>query len=244
VNRAASARNLADLGAKRLVGYDAPRMNIQFTANEARVIGCLMEKAVITPDQYPLSLNALMNACNQTSSRDPVMTLDQGMVQRTVNELVGKRMIMVQNFGSRVDKYQQRFCNTQFAEIKVSPQEYAILCLLLLRGPQTPGELKARSGRLHEFADVAEVDAALEALLQRTDGPFVARLPREPRRKDHCYAHLFSGPIESAPQSNDPPAREAAPPRQGSEEAIASLDARVANLELELGKIKRSLGID
>ena len=217
-------------------------MDIQFTTNEARVIGCLMEKAVITPDQYPLSLNALMNACNQTSSRDPVMELDRGTVQRTVNDLVAKRVIMVQNFGSRVDKYQQRFCNTQFADIKVSPQEYAILCLLLLRGPQTPGELKARSGRLHEFADVEEVEAALESLLQRPDGPFVARLPREPRRKDHCYAHLFSGAIESAPKSQDPPQRDAVRPRP--DEAIMSLDARIANLERELDKIKRSLGIE
>jgi len=201
-----------------------------------------MEKAVITPDQYPLSLNALMNACNQTSSRDPVMELDRGTVQRTVNALVAKRVIMVQNFGSRVDKYQQRFCNTQFADIKVSPQEYAILCLLLLRGPQTPGELKARSGRLHEFADVEEVEAALESLLQRPDGLLVARLPREPRRKDHCYAHLFGGAIESAPKSQDPPQRDAARPRP--DEAIMSLDARIANLERELDKIKRSLGIE
>jgi hypothetical protein len=217
-------------------------MDIQFTANEARVIGCLMEKAVITPDQYPLSLNALMNACNQQSSRDPVLALDRNTVQRTVNDLVGKRMIMVQNFGSRVDKHQQRFCNTQFAQIKLSAAEYAIVCLLLLRGPQTPGELKARSGRLHEFADVEEVEAALESLLQRPDGLFVARLPREPRRKDHCYAHLFSGAIESAPKFQDPPQRDAVRPRP--DEAIMSLDARVANLERELDKIKRSLGIE
>jgi hypothetical protein len=217
-------------------------LDIQFTANEARVIGCLMEKAVITPDQYPLSLNALMNACNQQSSRDPVMELDRNSVQRTVNDLVTKRTIMVQNFGSRVDKYQQRFCNTQFAQIKLSAPEYAIVCLLLLRGPQTPGELKARSGRLHEFADAAEVDAALEALLKRPDGPFVARLPREPRRKDHCYAHLFSGPIESASKSEDVAAREAA--RPSPDESNVGLEARVASLERELDKIKRSLRID
>ncbi len=126
-------------------------MDIQFTPNEARVIGCLMEKSVITPDQYPLSLNALVNACNQKSSREPVLSLEQNVVQRTVNDLIAKRLVMIQEFGSRVDKYQQRFCNTHFAEIKFSPAEFAVICLLLLRGPQTPGELKAHSGRLHEF---------------------------------------------------------------------------------------------
>ena len=168
---------------------------------------------MITPDQYPLSLNALVNACNQKSSREPVLSLEPGVVQRTVNDLVQKKLVMVQNFGSRVDKYQQRFCNTQFAQIKLSPAEFAILCLLLLRGPQTPGELKAHSGRLHEFADTAEVEAALEALLGRPDGAFVARLPREPRRKDHCYAHVFGGPIESAAKE-DLPARPAAVPQR------------------------------
>ena len=166
-------------------------MDVRFTPNEARVLGCLMEKSVITPEQYPLSLNALVNACNQKSSREPVLSLDPGVVQRTVDELVEKRHVMVKPFGARVDKYQQRFCNTQFALIQFTPAEYAVICLLLLRGAQTPGELKSRSGRLHEFGDVAEVEAALESLLTRQDGPFVARLPREPRRKDHAYAHLF-----------------------------------------------------
>jgi uncharacterized protein YceH (UPF0502 family) len=171
-------------------------LDIQLTANEARVIGCLMEKAVITPDQYPLSLNALVNACNQKSSREPVLSLEPGVVQRTVNDLIAKRLVMTQEFGSRVEKYQQRLCNTHFAQIKFSPAEFAVICLLLLRGPQTPGELKAHSGRLHEFADSNEAEATLESLLTRSDGPFVARLSREPRRKDHAYAHLFGGPIE------------------------------------------------
>ena len=140
-----------------------------------------MEKSILTPDQYPLSLNALTNACNQKSSRDPVLTLDSGAVQHAVNDLVAAKHVMVQNFGSRVDKYQQRFCNTQFAAIQFTPAEFAVICLLLLRGAQTPGELRAHSGRLHEFADVAEVDKALESLLGRGDGPFVARLPREPK---------------------------------------------------------------
>src|SRR4051812_36454951 len=105
-------------------------MDVRFSAIEARVIGCLMEKQVLTPDQYPLSLNALTNACNQKSSRDPVLTLDVGAVQHAVNGLVAAKHVMVQNFGSRVDKYQQRFCNTQFAAIQFTPAEFAVICLL------------------------------------------------------------------------------------------------------------------
>ena len=217
-------------------------MDIQFTPTEARVIGCLMEKSVLTPDQYPLSLNSLVNACNQKSSRDPVMSLDPGVVQRAVNDLIEKKHVMTQSFGSRVDKYQQRFCNTQFATIKLTPAEFAAICLLLLRGPQTPGELKSHSGRLHEFASVEEVDAALESLLTRPDGPFVARLPREPRRKDHAYAHLFGGPLESAPKAADVAERE--PPRVALAETVQALERRIADLERALGEIKRSLGID
>jgi len=216
-------------------------LNIELTANEARVVGCLMEKSLITPDQYPLSLNALVNACNQKSSREPVLSLDPGVVQRTVNELVAKQFVMVQNFGSRVDKYLQRFCNTQFAQLQLTPAEFAIVCLLLLRGPQTPGELKAHSGRLHEFVDVAEVEAALETLLTRTDGPFVARLPREPRRKDHAYVHLFSGAIESVVRTAAP--AEPSAPAPLSSSALAALEARVAQLEHELATLKQSLGV-
>jgi len=214
-------------------------LNIEFTANEARVIGCLMEKSVITPDQYPLSLNALVNACNQKSSREPVLSLEQNVVQRTVNDLIAKKLVMIEPYGGRVDKYRQRFCNTEFAEIKFSPAEFAIVCLLLLRGPQTPGELKAHSGRLHEFADAAEVDATLESLLTRTGGPFVARLPREPRRKDPAYAHLFSGAIESVPAAVPASPDSPSPPRPS---AMAALEERVAALEREVAALKEALG--
>jgi uncharacterized protein len=217
-------------------------LDIKLTPNEARVIGCLMEKSVITPDQYPLSLNALVNACNQKSSREPVLSLEQGVVQRTVNDLIAKKHVMVQEFGSRVEKYQQRLCNTHFAAIKFSPAEFAVVCLLLLRGPQTPGELKAHSGRLHEFSDAAEVDSTLESLLTRADGPFVARLPREPRRKDHAYAHLFGGPVESAPLEAQIAERSTAPalPKSGP---LVELEARVAKLEQELAALRQALGV-
>jgi uncharacterized protein YceH (UPF0502 family) len=124
--------------------------------------------------------------------------------------------------------------------IKFSPAEFAVVCLLLLRGPQTPGELKAHSGRLHEFVDASEAEAALESLMTRSDGPFVARLPREPRRKDHAYAHLFAGAVESAPKearAMDSP--EAPTPRPS---ALAELEARVAKLEQELAALKQTLG--
>jgi uncharacterized protein YceH (UPF0502 family) len=215
-------------------------LDIQLTPNEARIIGCLMEKSVITPEQYPLSLNALVSACNQKSSREPVLSLEQNVVQRAVNDLVAKKLVMVQNLGGRVDKYQQRLCNTHFAQIRFSPAEFAIVCLLLLRGPQTPGEVKAHSGRLHEFATPAEVEAALESLLTRADGPYVARLPREPRRKDHAYAHLFGGPIESVARSAAPAAESDSPaPRQS---ALAELEARVTELERQVAELRQALG--
>ena len=216
-------------------------MDIQLTANEARVIGCLMEKSVITPDQYPLSLNALVNACNQKSSRDPVMSLEQGVVERTVKDLIARGLVMTQEFGSRVEKYQQRLCNTHFADIKFSAAEFAVVTLLLLRGPQTPGELKAHSGRLYDFAELAEAEATVEALLTRSDGPFVARLPREPRRKDHAYAHLFGDRIESAPLDYRAAESSEAPATRPS--ALAALEARVATLEQELAELKRALGV-
>jgi len=198
-----------------------------------------MEKSVITPDQYPLSLNALVNACNQKSSREPVMSLDPGIVERTVKDLIAKQLVMTQEFGSRVEKYQQRFCNTHFAEIKFSPAEFAVICLLLLRGAQTPGELKAHSGRLHEFAD-GEAETTVESLLTRADGPFVARLPREPRRKDHAYAHLFGGALESAPKESRAEESIAAPARTN---ALTSLEARVEKLEQEVAALKQALGV-
>jgi uncharacterized protein YceH (UPF0502 family) len=146
---------------------------------------------------------------------------------------------MTQEFGSRVEKYQQRLFNTHFAEIKFSPAEFAVICMLLLRGPQTPGELKAHSGRLYEFADLGEAEATVESLLARADGPFVARLPREARRKDHAYAHLFSGPIESAPAE----ARTEAEAPAARPRALAALEARVASLEQEVAALKQALGV-
>lgn len=212
-------------------------MNIELTLEEARVLGCLMEKAVTTPDQCPLTLKALTNACNQKSSRDPVLSLDLGVVQRTARQLEEKYLLSRdQHFDSGVEKYTQRLCNTQLSELQFNQAEYAIICLLLLRGPQTPGELRTRCARLHPFEDNQEVNAALEGLIQREGGAVVARLPRTPGRLDSEYAHLFSGEIESAPK----PVEVATAPRR--EGRIDLLENRVAALEHALIGLAEQLG--
>ena len=164
---------------------------------EARVIGCLIEKSVVTPDQYPLTLNALTNACNQKSSRHPVMSLSQGEVQRAIRDLEAKHLVRCdENFKSRVEKFTQRFCNTRYSNLQFDAAQQAIVCLLLLRGPQTPGELRSRSGRLHTFADNGEVVVALTSLIDREGEPLLVKLPRTPGRKDSEYMHLFSGRVD------------------------------------------------
>ena len=138
---------------------------LNLSENECRVIGCLMEKSVTTPDQYPLTLNALTNACNQKSARTPVMALSQGTVQHTVRVLEQRHLLRVEeNFKSGVEKYTQRLCNSSFSELQFDEAQFAVICLLLLRGPQTPGELRARSGRLHEFENNEAVVATLVSL--------------------------------------------------------------------------------
>ncbi len=172
-------------------------MDIELNLYESRVIGSLIEKEITTPEQYPLSLNALTNACNQKSSREPVLELDEGTVQQTVDALVKRHLVREKTgFGSRVVKYQQRFCNTEFGALRFSGQELGIICVLLLRGPQTPGELRTRTNRLCRFNDVDEVEATLKNLMEREDGPFVTRLPRDAGRREVRYAHLFSGEVQ------------------------------------------------
>jgi uncharacterized protein len=241
-------------------------MKIELTALEARVIGCLIEKQITTPDQYPLSLNALANACNQKSNRDPVMDLDEVTVQKTLDGLSKKHFVMEKSgFGSRVPKYQHRFCNTEFGTLKLDPQELAIVCELLVRGPQTPGELRTRASRMAPFAETSEVEAALARLAQRQDGPFVVRLAREPNRRDSRWAHLFSGPVaDAAPaghepehvpgqpsehtsaKSHDEGATVSAPeisfPASRNDERLAKVEQEVSALRAELEDLKRRLG--
>lgn len=168
-------------------------MLVQLSSEQARVIGVLIEKEITTPDQYPLSLNALTLGCNQKSSREPIMQLNETDVQNVLDELRDKNMLFEhQTSGSRVVKYKHRFCNTEFSSLQFSPQQLAIVCVLLLRGPQTPGELRTRTNRLSEFANVNEVESALEALFDLNTERLVVKLAREPGKRESRYAHLFS----------------------------------------------------
>lgn len=213
-------------------------MNIQLSAEEARVVGCLIEKSLTTPDQYPLSLNSLANACNQKSNRDPLMELDERTVQQTVDSLVRKHLVLERSgFGSRVPKYQQRFCNTGFGSLSFTSQETAVLCELLLRGPQTPGELRSRAGRMGDLKEITDVELALNSLARRTDGPFVVQLPREPGRREARFAHLLSGEVQVPETASEPEPREQ---RASSQmDRIDRLEAAVAELRREVDELKR-----
>ena len=215
-------------------------MLTELDEKEARVIGCLIEKSIVTPDQYPMTLNALTNACNQKSSREPVMSLSQGEVQHTMRTLEEKHLARTEeNFKSRTEKYSQRFCGTRYSDNQFDAAEVAIVCLLLLRGPQTPGELKARSGRLHEFADNSEVVAILGGLIGRENGPLVVKLPRSPGRKDAEYMHLFSGAVDIEAHVNQ--AHAAKPAAASSKSNVAELAERVEKLEQEVADLKSLL---
>ena len=218
-------------------------MNIELSALEARVVGCLIEKQITTPDQYPLSLNALTNACNQKSNRDPVLDLKESTVQQIVDGLIRKHMVIERSgFGSRVPKYQQVFCNTEFASLKFNPIETGIVCELLLRGAQTPGELRSRAGRMCELTDVQQAESALQSLMTRTDGPFVARLAREPGRRESRYAHLFSGEVDNAASDEvaaEIAARHDASP--GDDDRLSRLEELVDKLGRELETLKQRL---
>ena len=215
-------------------------MKVELSADEARVIGALIEKEITTPDQYPLSLNALTNACNQKSNREPVVHWDEARVQQLLDGLSRRALAVDRSgFGSRVPKYRHLFCNTAFGSLKFSPQELAIVCELLLRGPQTPGELRGRASRMCPFAGVSEVEATLEQLINREDGPFVARMAREPGRRESRYAQLFTGVVPSEPAEAVSPR-----PAEGAvaDDRLESLEFAVQRLEMEVAELKRKLG--
>ncbi|AOV98583.1 hypothetical protein A9798_09880 [Edwardsiella hoshinae] len=202
---------------------------------EARVIGCFLEKQITTPEQYPLSLNALTTACNQKTNREPVLELSESEVQNALDLLVRKHQIRSINApGSRVVKYEHRFCNSEFGDLRFSPAEVALICCLLLRGPQTPGELRTRCNRLYAFADVNEAEQVLNRLAEREDGPFVLRLAREPGRRESRYAHLFCGAPALGAEGAPVPA-----PLMVSE--AETLSERVTALETEVAELKRQL---
>jgi uncharacterized protein YceH (UPF0502 family) len=208
---------------------------IFLTPAEARVLGALVEKEVTTPDYYPQSLNALVNACNQRSNREPVMDLDEDGVRQALHGLEDLRLAGAARADGRVAKY-EHWLGEAF---NFNRAETALLCVLLLRGPQTPGELRGRTERMHRFDEIGEVLAGLQKLMER-EPALVAVLPRQPGTKEARYAHLLSGGVESIPMAAAEPVyvrREAgagSPPDVGQEERIAQLEATVAELRQEV----------
>ena len=213
-------------------------MDILLSAEEARILGALMEKEVTTPEYYPMTLNGLVNACNQKSCREPVMQLDESAVGFHVDILRDEKRLtgLVSSAGGRAAKYKQRLTENYF----FTPAERAILCELLLRGPQTPGELRNRAERMHPFASIDEVNAALKELETRPDGPWVVLLPKMPGHKEARYMHLLCG----APEIKAQEAVAVETPVAGTSPVarIAKLEEEVAGLRAELEALKRQLG--
>jgi hypothetical protein len=206
---------------------------------EVRVLGSLLEKEVTTPDNYPLSLNALLAACNQTTNREPVLRLDEDEVVPATVMLRRRGLLrQIQPAGSRVTKYEQLLGE----EMEIDRRGLAVLGVLMLRGPQTPGELYARTARLEPFADLADLEGVLESLIARQPEPLVARLPRRPGQKEVRFAHLLAG---EPPQSDAPEAAEerTAPPRDAGAGAdrVGALERTVEELRAEVAALRAEL---
>ena len=209
-------------------------MATNLTAEQCRVIGVMLEKEVTTPEQYPLSLNALTNGCNQKSNREPVLTLSESDVQNIVDQLMAQNLVTDQGaFSGRVAKYSHRFCNTEFGSFKFTSQQRAVICVLFLRGPQTPGELRTRTNRLTEFSDVEEVEGCLTSLHNFDENQLVVKLAREPGKRESRYAQCFSDvdPVEAAVDHLSQNAFS----DTGSESELAQ---RVATLEQQVEKLQ------
>lgn len=208
-------------------------MEMSLNETEVRVLGCLMEKELATPEYYPLTLNALTSACNQKSNRDPAMQLEETEVVRALDALRFRQLVLLSAEGGRVPKYRHILAE----KFRLSPPELALLCELMVRGPQTAGELRSRAERMHPFAGPAAVEEALEELLARNP-PLVTRLPRQPGRKEQRYAHLFAGVPEVAGEEQAPP--EAARLRVMAEnERLARLEEEIALLRAEVAGLRR-----
>lgn len=211
------------------------------STEEARVLGCLLEKERTTPEYYPLSLNALTNACNQKSNRRPVLSLDEATVRDATDSLREKKLAMMfHGADARVPKFKHTIANL----FQLEPGETAILCELLLRGPQTPGELRGRCERMHSFPGLAAVEDALASLLEYPAAPLVAQMPRQPGQKEQRYTQLLSGPppeeeLAFEQTRPDPPA--AAPPTTIDAERLARLEEEVARLRAETGDLRAEL---
>lgn len=202
---------------------------------EIRVLGCLAEKELATPEYYPLTLNALLNACNQKSNRDPVVAYDEMAVAVALESLRPLGLVTQSAEGGRVAKY----CHNLDGKLKLDPAELAVMVELLLRGPQTAGELRQRASRMTPLATLSQVEEVLEELLAR-DEPLIARLPRQPGRKEHRFAQRLSGePIPDQPALPEPPT--AVLKVQGDHERVAELERQVTELRQDLVELRREL---
>ncbi|CAM4173545.1 YceH family protein [Vibrio neonatus] len=210
-------------------------MLLQLSPLEARIIGCLIEKEVTTPDYYPLSLNSLTTACNQKSNRDPVMELTDAEVLDGINALIERHLVSDEStFNSRTAKYRHRFCNTEFGDLQFTAQDKAIVCVMLLRGAQTPGEIRTRTNRLAQFTDVKEVEATLDKLAT-LDSPIVVKLAREPGKRESRYQHLFCGEVDVQAIASTAPA---APVSTPTTEKINALEKQVHELKEEVAELR------
>jgi uncharacterized protein YceH (UPF0502 family) len=206
-------------------------MDLTLNETDIRVLGALVEKQIATPEYYPLSLNALMHACNQKTNRDPVVSYDEETVTRSLGSLREKKLVwMFKGADSRVLKYGHIFPEA----FDLNDREVAVMCVLMLRGPQTVGELRSRTGHLHSFEDLSEVEATLRSLADRDGEPLVVKLPRQAGFKESRYAHLLGGPV-------DVEALESAPMADFQSSKSHSLSERVSLLQVEVEALRRDL---
>jgi uncharacterized protein YceH (UPF0502 family) len=212
-------------------------MNIILNDVETRVLGSLVEKDVTTPDYYPLSLNALVNACNQKNNRDPVMHVQEDAVQEALSTLQDKRLAgPTSSADSRVTKYEHRLQEA----FNFTRGETAVLCVLLLRGPQTPGELRGRTERMHRFEDLTEVQSTLQRLMQH-DPPLVRVIPRQPGTKESRYKHLLARDVEDAADVAQAPSSALVASNSQDTDRITHLENVVSDLRKEVADLKQQL---
>jgi uncharacterized protein YceH (UPF0502 family) len=208
------------------------------SAAEGRVLGALIEKQITTPDYYPLTLNALTNACNQLTNRDPIVAFDEQTVVRGIDGLREKRLATLYTGAeSRVAKYKHTLTDA----LLLTPGEIALLCVLLLRGPQTLGELRPRTERLFKFDNLPEVEASLDALAARQPQPLVVKLPRQPGTKESRFAHLLAGPIVTADHTPEPAVAPTASATPSVTDRVARLEQEVTELRRDLAEVRQTL---
>jgi len=213
---------------------------IRLSVEQCRIIGVMLEKETTTPEQYPLSLNAITIGCNQKSNREPVTSFSESEVQNLVDELVEMNLLMVDHKASaRVNKYFHRFCDTEFGHLKFTPQQRAIICVLFLRGPQTSGELRTRTNRLADFTDVSDIETTLQQLQDFSNQTLIKKLEREPGKREARYVHLFSDTYElDLMTANTLQTGDVSPHSQSSlAQRVATLEKQVAMLSEQVSHL-------